>query len=1714
MSAESGNDRVASAERASEPGSGLESLLAQLRRKSDQEAASSASLQPHDLLSHFASMPSPADQYYPPQQQQQQQQQHASSPNDAGSFTAFPTMSRFASNLSSSSLPAAPTPPVGGNFPNAQFPPSMLGSIGSGRPNGERGTSSHLLNLLKFSGHANPPPSGLSQPPSVPQSAAFRDEPELQQQQQQQQQQHTSVSGPPSMIHAPAPAPSDPSGLLAALMQGTHKDEPPKPEPSTQQAPSWSSTSQSNETQQYLLNLLNRPKPSQNDESFSTESSKSNAPTPTSGANRQTSQPQTDYASFDSPAARASASPVALGMPTSVFDFEVKSAKTHEDATPKTTLFDHHNPFEGLGASSPYNRTPKSSTTPGAPATLAPAATQPALTAPPVQILRKPAPQNTKESKPVSSVASPEQLADKKSDVAAVRSGKGSAHTPSDDGAESDTKETDVGVGGDSANHSSDDTKDDRASDPDAAGQAEINKDLEEMMHAKTDKEFQAAAQAAGRAIQKELDRDDKHSALEDALSPGLAKTVRDIVDEAAQGPVAESWESAGAEGEAEEQSPPVKVYNFPMKPFISIDVQDDDKDSRPVFGHDSILDIARLKKEFDQIDRNLVAASENYMVYGMSKAGGLRVIRQSDGRDAKLFTDTKDRIFNVAMSHNNGDTGGYIPKDSILGTGISGTVYWVQIRDGDKDHLDYAHPELYGFALPPILSHEGDAPGGVLKTRARTSTGHPEYFAVGRGKSINIVWPSFIMQNDLFQPGHDRVVDTEKLAKQCSLKINTGKAGKDFTFSQDDSVVVSLDKSGRVKFWDVRDLTAIREGSDPRNPMPAFTSLEVKEPLMTLTTTPEGEKAWPTSVLLLDKMRPYQKRCALRYMIVGMKQNHTLQLWDLALGKPVQEFNLPHSKESDAVCSVMYHPPTGMIVVGHPTRNSVYILHLSAPKYAMKNFSQVDYIQRLTARDSSIPQPESTAVISGLREYSFANRGALRSLDILQNPAATSDSDNPTLFELYAMHSKGVSCIFVRQGELGWTKDNSVLEPVDAVDAGKVKIGKLKSPQQPTPVPDARGGPAENGSSTQQAPRVIASRPAAKELFQPNAPQDGASRKSADASSLTAKLRALGAKDEEGAAQLSGAAAPSVDKTDKKSRKKKNAAAAAAAAASTAAVGGPSPAVAERDAAVSNGSDTLAADSSKSAGTSGPAKPTLFGVGHDAIDTRINTMEARICERVASSVTVAFDDMKKGIDQQFRSRDADFEQRQRKLLDLVSNVLNSNTELVLSKIVRDEFDKSVVPILRDDVTRSVTEQLGSKINAQVSSVLQRELQKALPAQVSNSLRSPEVSKAISDKVAHAVASHVDERLNRVVANELIPALSSMSAQTVHKMAQGFLQKMAEHFTEQERIYAEQRTKVDSLVSLVTDLSETVTTMATAQAQYQSQLLKLQNQTSQAQLPPPYLSHGPPQQQQQQQPPPPPPPQLPQPPHAPQQLQQQQQQHAQPYQHQQHPPQHALQHPPQHPPQHLPHRAYDNSGQSSYHSPTGRVANQVAGANLSPSQQQQHHVPRQEVLFAPKSQEEREREELEHVAGIVEELLVNGKCDDAMMRWLQSNGKEEELFRRVIFKFPPEVLTNLQPLVLLSVGTTVTQNLDGPLLPQKLNWVEMVILKLYQVANQLDDQTREITPSVLLHIGARLEQALMRISKVSNNDPSLKNIPRMISVINRIVDVVNHQGNF
>src|SRR5699024_8732858 len=83
-----------------------------------------------------------------------------------------------------------------------------------------------------------------------------------------------------------------------------------------------------------------------------------------------------------------------------------------------------------------------------------------------------------------------------------------------------------------------------------------------------------------------------------------------------------DNWESSAEDGVTKEEERVVQVYNFPLKPFISIAVKAYTGKLAPL-RDDGIMDIARLKKEFDQLDRSLTSASSDYIVYALAKNGG-----------------------------------------------------------------------------------------------------------------------------------------------------------------------------------------------------------------------------------------------------------------------------------------------------------------------------------------------------------------------------------------------------------------------------------------------------------------------------------------------------------------------------------------------------------------------------------------------------------------------------------------------------------------------------------------------------------------------------------------------------------------------------------------------------------------------------------------------------------------------------------------------------------------------------------------------------------------------------------------------------------------------------------------------------------------------------------------------------------------------------------
>ncbi|MCJ1470571.1 hypothetical protein MMC07_009217 [Pseudocyphellaria aurata] len=938
--------------------------------------------------------------------------------------------------------------------------------------------------------------------------------------------------------------------------------------------------------------------------------------------------------------------------------------------------------------------------------------------------------------------------------------------------------------------------------------------------------------------VKLELDKEENQGALEESLPKPIADAVHDAIDAVARGDGADDWESAegGEPGPNIEAERVVPVYQFPMKPFVSIDITQ--KELPGITFHDaSMTNIARLKKEFDQIDRTLATATNDFIVYGSPRAG-LKVIRQDDGLAQHVFSETHDRIFNVSISTTSSLSRSQ-GAQSLIATGVSGTVYWTTILKPGEE-ISGHDMEEQGLIFPPSPAAPSDSSStGQLKTRAKKSSRNPDFFAIGRGKSIHIVFPAHARKSKYLSP--QSVIDTEKYFKDRSLKISTGKAGKDFIFSEDDTTILTLDKTGRLRFWDIRDLVDI-DNAFPSTLAP----VEAKAPIMTFVTARSNEKSWPTSVLLVDKPRPYTKGIALRYVVVGMKQNHTLQLWDLCLGKSVQEVHFPHEKESDAICSVSYHPTSGIVVVGHPTRNSIYLIHLSAPKYNLPPISQARFVQRLANKDSSLPKPEATAILSGLREYSFSNIGQLRSVELVsihsEPMRLAEDADDPVLFELYIMHSKGVTCLAIKKEDLGWSKDSKVIHPVEAEENGYVVVKELKEPQL-----GYFSDPSSNNGDPQPVVATstnIASKPLSKAAIKAMKKRDTQSEVFAVPPVIPAST-------------------PNPGKTEKK--KKRSGAVADAAAREIDAAGPPSLTTSAPEiypaATQPQPSSTTQLASGIAKEVTRPSIPTSAspdapestavarnehlnhqnkieqsaypGTSSDILEKELKKIEAGVSEEFNKVLSRELGTLYQRFSEDKRVQDAAGAAKQDAILRLVSSTLGDNVEKELSRIITTNIQEVVLPSLTDTTSSLLDKRVSEVLTQQLHHAIPPLLKLALPEAISRGVQNTEVLRMIAEQITTKVTGHVEKDFNSTLHNTIVPAFKQLAINLAQKSTVDTENRVHEYLRRAEAQHREDTSKIDQLSNLVRGLSESIHMMAAAQTDFQQEILNLQQQAAQ-----------------------------------------------------------------------------------------------------------------------------------------------------------------------------------------------------------------------------------------------------------------------------------------
>ncbi|KAF2397122.1 hypothetical protein EJ06DRAFT_482381 [Trichodelitschia bisporula] len=839
-----------------------------------------------------------------------------------------------------------------------------------------------------------------------------------------------------------------------------------------------------------------------------------------------------------------------------------------------------------------------------------------------------------------------------------------------------------------------------------------------------------------------------------------------------------DNWEEV-----VEKQPKQICVFSFQLKPFVSIRIEHLTEPPMEV-QEDMISDIARVKKDFDQIDRSLVCASQNVIAYPL-KGGGFRLIQQEDGNHRQIFSSSKERIFNLSLSSN---IKGNETKDveAVLGTGVNGSVFWVPLAN--FPHNDHYGPkdEDRGFIFPPVQTQDENTSGGQLKTRVKATFRNPAIFAYGRGKNIYIIHPQ-IARHTAYTDRQSRVCNSEKYIKEHSLKISTEKAGKDFCFSTDDSIMVSLDKAGRMRFWDIRELTAPTYHST----IEPWNAVEVKVPLMTLATSHPSEKSWPTSVMFLDKDKPMVKGVASRYVLVGMKQNHTLQLWDLGLKKPVQEIHFPHSHESDAICSIAYHARSGILAVGHPTRNSIYLLHVSAPKYTLPILSQAKYVSMLANNDAAVPAPASTVIVSNVREYSLGSKGVVRSLEIIDDPTAQSQYGDQTapLFSIYVMHSKGLSELRITRSHLGWSAEGKLMNSVDALEAGSITMTELKPP------PVIVDEPVAGESPPPFAPTVTGNKPA----------------KDAKPKDEPASTRVTKGQVAEILAKTESPANGS-EKPDKKKKKKGNDTALQVTPIIAPTPQQPSATMREEDTAktVSPSPQRKLMTATNKADAEVPKWATQL-LKKDSPSSGPSIAEMQ--QKIEKLLTTELEGLYRKLAADKRVQDATGASRQDAVLRLVSTTLTENVESSLQTIVTEGLEKLTTGPLRELIASSIDSNISDVIADSIEGSVPRELEKSL-LQVMNDQRT---ITAIGDTVFMKVAHHVEAQLMA----SLPPAIANIALSSAKQIASDVDRMFVERHRQLDMARQQDNSKLDRLINSVSQLQEMLHAVAEEQTRFQ-----------------------------------------------------------------------------------------------------------------------------------------------------------------------------------------------------------------------------------------------------------------------------------------------------
>lgn len=802
-----------------------------------------------------------------------------------------------------------------------------------------------------------------------------------------------------------------------------------------------------------------------------------------------------------------------------------------------------------------------------------------------------------------------------------------------------------------------------------------------------------------------------------------------------------------------------VPTYSFPRMSFLSVEWKGCTNTIMPI-REDSMMNISRLKKVFDQKDRILASASTECIVYVSPKCG-FRVIEQSSGKHQQMFKNTQDRIFNISLS-TTATYGEPTSDQAVLAIGLSGTIYWAAIPASENNDFGSIEIEDEGLIFLPLSSAETDTSTSQSHTRAKPSSQHPEFFAVGRNNVAYVVFPRLAANSAAYLIDEARrVVDTERFAGERGLKITTDRAIKDFAFSEDDTAFATLERTGKISYWDTT-CAVDKSGIIP----------ELKAIFAFAPHSGDG-KVSPSSIMFLDKLEPYQRSCAQRFLLVGFNQNHVLQLWDIALGKLVQELKLPQDDPKDPICSVAYYPVLGIIVVGHPTKNVFYFVQVSVPRYDLGMMSQSEFLNLVNMGDPKITTPNTTAYMRSLRELSFGTKGVIRSLELLPLSKTATEEDRASedhdLFDLYVMHSSGVTALTISRADLGWNYKNQPIETVKSDEEGLIETSKILPP------------PA---SSASRSPSVQAERPV-----------NGASSNTEKSSTRSKKRNSN--QTNRAAESVNN---PKQDKEESPSHKKSddsfNTKRSATLSSSEAREQQPPPQVPSSKhapAPVFN-AQNHANSAASSKERRSPITTFNFGVPSQLLNKETQNIERAFAEEVAKSISGSLGEGEKQ--------------------DLISKLLAKPAVDSLAQDLERTVSNSIKNELLPNVTSTVKSVIGENVKKSLDSAA---FSSVVNKAVASSLRDSNFSDALSNRISSSLSKTIENEIFRTLKGSFLPGLQEVLTTFMEKAEIANEQRSAAQMKVYEAHRKADNDKIDKLTELVRSMGVVVSDVAQGQ---------------------------------------------------------------------------------------------------------------------------------------------------------------------------------------------------------------------------------------------------------------------------------------------------------